>query len=94
MRATATAAAATTFSANAPGSPATVNTERWWSGSADAWMSPGPKAAPMASRVARSRPSEKLGTASTVPHGKRYAPTTTVRRIRSRMRSATDGVRL
>jgi hypothetical protein len=44
-----------------------VNTERWWWGSV--WTSssrapPVTKAAPMASSVAWSRPSETLGTAS------------------------------
>src|SRR4051812_15737705 len=67
MRSTAARAAATTARCSSRGSPASVKTARWWSGSA--WTSstlpPAPaKAAPIASRIPRSRPSDTLGTAS------------------------------
>ena len=55
--------------ASRPGAPASVNTERWWSGSEWTSSTRAParaNAAPIASIDARSRPSETLGTASSV----------------------------
>jgi hypothetical protein len=64
---TASRAPASSASCSVPGSPASVKTLRWWS--ASVWTSssrapPLTKAAPIASIVAASRPSETLGTAS------------------------------
>ena len=69
-RSTATRAPRSSASARSPGRPASVNTERWWSGSE--WTSsrrapsgvPSANAAPIAAIVVSSRPSETFGTAS------------------------------
>src|SRR5687767_14400364 len=63
MRAIASRAPSITRWASSPGSPRTVNTDRWWSGSEEWWIRPGPKAAAMAATASVSRPSETLGTA-------------------------------
>ena len=66
IRSRATSTAATSASTSGPSSPTTVNTERLWSASActSSTRACADSASPIASIVARSRPSEKFGTDS------------------------------
>ena len=94
IRSTASRAPSSSASCSRPGSPASVKTLRWWCGSL--WTSsrrapPVTNAAPIASSVSRSRPSETLGTASSrasPPARSRRSATASPGRRRARASSA------